>query len=259
MPRALIVNPNTSQAMSEEIRLAAEPIFVPPWSCRVVNAPGGPESLESWRDYAIASVATMPLLEERPPADGIVLACFGDPGLPALKEMADVPVVGIAEAAMAMALLVGGKFGILAGTVRAVALMDALVRSYGLEARYAGTESLGMRVLDLGANRPATLRALAGAAGRLVSRGADVLVLGCAGLGAFRSELAREVPLAVVDPVDAGCRALRALVEGGLSTARAGLYARPLPQRMHRLEEVLAPGTSRFLERWGQEDPEVKP
>ncbi|HVO21983.1 MAG TPA: aspartate/glutamate racemase family protein [Anaeromyxobacter sp.] len=259
MPSALVVNPNTSPAMTEEIREIAERVFTPPWNCTVVCAPGGPESLESWRDYALAAVATMPLLEEHRSADGVVLACFGDPGLPALKEVAEVPVVGIAEAALSQALLLGGRLGILAGMSRAVPLMDALVRDYGLGERYAGTESLELRVLQLGADRAATLQALTAAAGRLARRGADVLVLGCAGLGPFRAELAGAVPLAVIDPVDAGCRALRALVEAGLSTGRAGLYARPPPQRMNRLEAVFSPGLSRLLERWGRGDGEVEP
>jgi allantoin racemase len=250
MRRALVVNPNTSAAMTEEIRRTAEPIFCAPWSCQVVGAPGGPESLESFRDYALAAVAVMPLLERHLPMDGVVLACFGDPGLGALKEVCEVPVVGIAEAAMAQALLLGGRFGILAGMDRAVSLMDALVRDYGLCERYAGTEGLSMRVLTLDADRAATLEALVAASGRLLSRGADVLLLGCAGLTAFRDALSTKVGAVVIDPVDAGCRMLRALVEGGLATSRAGIYARPAPQRMNRSGEAFGQELVRTLERW---------
>ncbi len=250
MPRALVVNPNTSAAMTEEIRRTAEAAFAAPWSCQVVSAPGGPESLESWRDYALAAVAVLPLLEPLGPTDGVVLACFGDPGLPALKEVCDAPVVGIAEAAMAQALLLGGRFGVLAGMDRAVSLMDALVQGYGLGARYAGTEPLSMRVLDLEADRAGTLAAMAAASGRLLRRGADVLLLGCAGLTGFRQELAAAVGAPVIDPVEAGCRMLRALVESGLGTSRAGLYARPAPQRMNRAAEAFGPELVRTLEKW---------
>lgn len=195
-------------------------------------------------------MAVLPLPERHGPVDGLVLACFGDPGLQALKEICPAPVVGIAEAAMAQALLLGGRFGILAGMDRAVSLMDALVQGYGLGARYAGTEGLAMRVLDLGADRAATLAALVAASGRLLRRGADVLLLGCAGLTGFRQELAAAVGAPVIDPVEAGCRMLRALVESGLATSRAGIYALPAPQRMNRAAEAFGPELVRALERW---------
>jgi allantoin racemase len=253
MPRALVVNPNTSPAMSEDIRRTAEAVFAAPWSCQVACAPGGPESLESWRDYALAAVAVMSLPRAHPEVSGVVLACFGDPGLHALKEIAGVPVVGIAEAAMSLALLLGGRFGILAGQDRAVPLMDSLVRTYGLESRYAGTVGLGRPVLELERDREGTLVALAAAAGRLADRGADVLLLGCAGFTAFRAELARSVPAVVIDPVEAGCRMLRAVVEAGLSTSRGGIYARPAPQRMNRVEAVFGGELAGLLAEWGAE------
>jgi allantoin racemase len=255
MPQALIINPNTSAAMSRDIRGTAERIFTPPWSCEVANAPAGPESLESWRDYSLASVTMLPLLSAHPRTDGILIACFGDPGLYGLKETADAPVVGIAEAAMSLALLVGGRFGILAAMDRAVSLMDSMVRTYGLEARYAGTESLSMRVLGFESDRDATLDALTAAGRRLADRGADVLLLGCAGLTGFRDEISGRLSVMVIDPVDAGCRMLKALVEGGLSTARAGLYAVPAPQRMHGLERIFGPEAVRDLSRW-EKNPE---
>jgi allantoin racemase len=234
--------------MTADIRATAEAVFTPPWACQVVNAPGGPESLESWRDYALAEVACMPLLEEHRAASGFVVACFGDPGLPALKEISNAPVVGVAEAAMSQALLLGWRFGILAAMERAVSLMDALVTGYGLLARYAGTEPLGLRVLDLESDHERTLTVLAERSGRLIDRGAEVLVLGCAGLTRFRRELEKRVGAPVIDPVEAGCRALRVLVESGLETSRAGLYARPPHQRMHGLERLFAGELRRLLD-----------
>lgn len=247
---ALVVNPNTSAEMSAEIRRTAEAVFAPPWSCEVVNAPAGPESLESWRDYALAAVAALPLVAAHPSAAGVVLACFGDPGLAALKETTAVPVVGIAEAAMSQALLVGGRFGILAARERATSLMDALVQGYGLGARYAGTTPLGMPVLELQRDRAVTLRTLAAAAELLTRRGADVLLLGCAGLSGFRADLAARTGLAVIDPVEAGCRLLRVLVESGIGISRSGLYAAPPPQRMNGLDALFSPAMRAFLERW---------
>jgi allantoin racemase len=250
MPSALVINPNTSASMTEDIARTAARVFEPEWSCVVASAPAGPESLESWRDYELAAVDVLPLLEANRGCDGILLSCFGDPGLYALKQVAPVPVVGIAEAAMSTALLVGGRFGILAGREGSRPLMDSLVRTYGLEARYAGCESLSMPVLDFEADRPATLDRLAAACERLAGRGADVVLLGCAGLTGFRDELAARVPVVAVDPVEAGCRMLKALVELGLRTSRGGIYADPPPQRMNGLERLYAPGMVRLLKEW---------
>ncbi len=250
MPSALVINPNTSQSMTEDIGRTAARVFSPPWSCAVERAPSGPESLESWRDYALAAIDVLPLAAAGEGRDGIVLACFGDPGLYALKQMARVPVVGIAEAAMSTALLAGGRFGILAGRDGSRPLMDSMVRTYGLEARYAGCESLSMPVLDFEADRPATLSRLEAACSRLALRGADVVILGCAGLTGYRDELAGSLRVAAIDPVEAGCRMLKALVEGGLGTSRGGIYADPPPQRMSGLERLYAPAMVELLKGW---------
>ncbi len=250
MPRAVVINPNTSAAMTAEIRRTAERVFTDPWSVEVACAPAGPESLESWRDYHLASVTSLPLLEEHNGADGYLLACFGDPGLYLFKEVCPAPVVGIAEASMSLALLLGGRFGILAGMDRAVGLMDSLVRGYGLESRYAGTSALNMRVLDFESERAATLAALERCAGELRARGADVLLLGCAGLTGFVGELQERLQVTVIDPVEAGCRMLQAVVGAGLRVSHAGLYARPAAQRMNHLERLFSPEMASLLKTW---------
>lgn len=247
MPRALVINPNTSPAMTAEIEQTAQRVFQPPWDCVVVPAPAGPESLESWSDYHLASLAILPLLDEYTDVDGILLACFGDPGLYLLKESCAIPVVGIAEASMSLALLLGARFGILAGMRRAVELMDSMVRTYGLEARYAGTASLELRVLDFEKDRAATLRVLENASRKLRSNGAEVLLLGCAGLTAFVEDLQARVEMPVIDPVEAGCRMLQAVSDSRLNVSHTGLYSRPAPQNMHHLERLFSPGMSSVI------------
>jgi allantoin racemase len=241
MPKALVINPNTSAAMTADIQATAERVFRPPWQVVVSMAPAGPESLESWADYHLASVCSMPLLAQHPDADGLVLACFGDPGLYALKELFPGPAVGIAEAAMSVALPLGAQFGILAGMGRAVELMDSMVRTYGLEARYAGSVALEMRVLEFESQRRKTLQTLIRASRELRRRGAEVLLLGCAGLTSYVQALQEEVEMPVVDPVEAGCRLLQLLVESGLDTSHVGLFARPAPQEMNAMQRIFSP------------------
>jgi allantoin racemase len=253
VPTALVINPNTSETMSAEIRATAEQVFQAPWTCRVVNAPAGPESLESWRDYQLAGAAILPILKEHTDVDGVVLACFGDPGLYGLKEIAPVPVVGIAEASIALATLLGGKFGILAAMDRAVGLMDALVRLYGMEARYAGTVPLNMRVLSFHEDPGGTLEGLVRASRSIAERGAEVLLLGCAGLTGFTHTLKERVPLEIIDPVEAGCRMVKLVVEAGLNSSRSGLYSAPARQNMKSLEQIFSPQMSAYLKTWETE------
>lgn len=247
MPTALVINPNTSENMTAEIEATAKRVFQPPWNCVISCAPAGPESLESWSDYHLASVAVLPLLEQYQEVDGIVLACFGDPGLYLLKESCHVPVVGIAEASMSLALLLGARFGILAGMRRAVELMDSMVRTYGLESRYAGTVSLEMRVLDFDKDRIETLNVLERLSRQLRERGAEVLLLGCAGLTAFAEELQAKVEMPIIDPVEAGCRMLQTLCATGLNTSHIGLYSKPAPQNMQRLEKLFSPEMAQVI------------
>jgi len=252
MPIALIINPNTSLSMTAGIQDTVKQIFSPPWSYRVVNAPAGPESLESWRDYQLAGVTVMPLLEEHKDVDGVVLACFGDPGLFALKEISSVPVIGIAEASISLALLLGGKFGILAAMKRAISLMDSMVGTYGLWSRYAGTVALDMRVLNLEQDHQGTLAVLERASSDLAARDADVLLLGCAGLTGFSRDLTQMVPVTTIDPVEAGCRMLKTVVEMGLDVGHLGLYSRPAPQPMNNLQQFFSPGAIKTLKTWEQ-------
>jgi allantoin racemase len=139
-----------------------------------------------------------------------------------------------------MQLLLGGKFGILAGMRRAVELMDSMVRTYGLEARYAGCESLDMRVLSFDVEPERTLETLVACAQRLRARGADVILLGCAGLTAFVGRFQERMAMPVIDPVEAGCRMLKTLVEQSLEVSHAGIYTRPAPQRLNNLSELFS-------------------
>ena len=207
------------------------------------------QQLHEYLGYDGQISGTQHVEEYQEKADGIVLACFGDPGLYLLKEYCDVPVIGIAEASMSLAILLGAKFGILAGMRRAVELMDSMVRTYGLEARYAGTESLEMRVLDFEKKPEKTLDRLEKTSLVLRERGAEVLLLGCAGLTGFVDDLQKKVDMPVIDPVEAGCQVLKTIHASGLNTSHIGLFSHPAPQKMNQLGELFTEDMSKVLNR----------
>ena len=148
---------------------------------------------------------------------------------------------------MSLAILLGAQFGILAGMRRAVELMDSMVRTYGLEARYAGTKSLEMRVLEFDEDRARTMRVLEDASQKLRQRGAETLLLGCAGLTGFAQELQERVSMPVLDPVEAGCRLLQTTVVSGLNTSHIGLYSKAAPQHMLHLEKLYSEEMAELL------------
>ncbi len=229
--RILVINPNSSARMTADIERsarAAAPAYV---EVDTVCMPRSPEVLESYRDYAIAAEQMVRFLENGGAAayDGVLISCFGDPGLAACKELVDVPCIGIAEASMARAQLLGARFSILAASDKASWMMNDLVCDYGLEARSAGSLSLGASIGgflgDTGALRDLIDKALAKQPVQ-----ADVFIYGCAGMCSLDVRaLSRELGAEVIDPVACGVTTLIGLVADGARVSRRGAYDAGLP------------------------------
>lgn len=230
MKKLLIINPNSSEEMTRDIHntvaYAADEVF----SIEVVRMEGSPHVLESFADYTLAGAQVIAYLRRMQtqgqfPYDGVLLACMGDPCLYAVKEVSPVPVVGIAEAGISTALLAGYRFSILASSAKAKPMMESMVMSYGLTARMASVETFDLPIdaflMDAEILR-SNIRRTAECA---ESHGADVLLLGCAGMTMLSSEMNTLTRLPVIDPIKAGVEQLKAMVRGGFSVSRAGLYA----------------------------------
>jgi Asp/Glu/hydantoin racemase len=213
--RALIViNPNSSQTVTDGIAAALVPLarFGVPIRCETLAE--GPPGIESQRD-ADLTVAPMLALAARlePQAAGYVIACFGDPGLQALRDQTALPVLGIQEAAVATALTLGQRFGVIAILPRSIPRHLRAFGAMGMLDRLAGDRALGLGVAEL-ADPDRTLPALI-ATGRMLrdADGAEVLILGCAGMARFRAALQDATGLPVVDP----CQAAAAMALGRIA------------------------------------------
>jgi allantoin racemase len=136
-------------------------------------------------------------------SDGIAIACFGDPGLAALRASVSVPVVGIAESSMLLACAMGPRFAIVAALDSAVPMMEELAASYGLAARCAGVRATGRSVLQVAAD-PDGSRTVIEATCRqaLEVDSADSICLGCAAM----SPLAASHTARSVARYSTGCR-----------------------------------------------------
>jgi len=137
-------------------------------------------------------------------AAGFVIACFGDPGLHALRDTTSLPVVGIQEAAVMSALTLGQRFGVIAILPTSIPRHLRAFGAMGVLDRLAGDRALGLGVADL-ADADKSLAAMIDTGQSLRDRdGADVLIMGCAGMARYREILEAELDLPVVEPCQAG-------------------------------------------------------
>jgi allantoin racemase len=227
-----VINPNTSAAMTSVIESAARAVAGPSTRIRAVTPGMGPASIESHYDEALAVPGILAEITEgeRTGSDGYVLACFGDPGLPAARELARGPVVGIAEAAMHTASLLGRGFSVVTTLDRTRGRAWDLAEQYGMRRFCLGVRACDIPVLELDRD-PDALKVVTEACARAVEGdGADAVVLGCAGMSTWCERIAAEVGVPVIDGVAAAVLSVQSLITMGLRTGALGEFAAPPPK-----------------------------
>ncbi|GAA0557470.1 aspartate/glutamate racemase family protein [Paractinoplanes ferrugineus] len=238
--RIRVVNPNTTESMTALIEANARAVTGPGVTLDAVTSTMGPASIESHYDEALAVPGLLAAITagERDGADGYVVACFGDPGLDAARELTDAPVIGIAEAAMHAATLVGRGFSVVTTLARTRG------RAWDLAARYTpagacrGVHACDIPVLAL-ENDPTVRRRVVDLARRaLATDGSDVIVLGCAGMAGLCAAATAELGVPVIDGVAAATVLVQALLTLKVGTSGHGEYAPPPPKPYIGLLEV---------------------
>ncbi|GAB4098714.1 aspartate/glutamate racemase family protein [Sinomonas halotolerans] len=243
--RLLVINPNISEDVTALIRAEAQRSAAPDTELVVRTAGHGVEYIETRLESLIAAGAVAELIAEHAAGDGqrvdgVVVAAFGDPGLPAVKELADVPVVGITEAALCAAALQGQRFSIIAISDRITAWYRDCVERFGFGSRLASIRSIKEALRGIGSVqedfRP-TLVELARLA--VAEDGADVVILAGAPLAGLARDVADDIPVPVVDGIGAGIRLAEAIVGLGSGAHRAGSFAAPPVKRRDGLTPAL--------------------
>lgn len=206
MPRTIyVINPNSSSAVTAELDAALAPLRVAGApDIRTVTLTEGPPGVQSQLDVDRAALAVHAFAQaHRDDAAAWVIACFSDPGLQLLRESTRVPVLGISECAVLTALTLGQSFGVIAILNASIPRHLRTWGAMGVSQRLAGEIAIQRTVPQL-ADRPATLAAMCEAGRRLRDeRGAQVLVMGCAGMAPFREPLQDATGLPVVEPTQA--------------------------------------------------------
>lgn len=194
----------------------------------------GPVSIESHFDEVISAVGVAEEVlkgEREGGIDAYVVACFGDPGLLAARELTRAPVIGIAEAAFHLATLISTRFSIVTTLGRTGIIAEHLLQQYGFSHHCRRIRAAEIPVLDL-EHHPemAFVRIVEECCRARDEDGIGAIVLGCGGMANLTQEISREVGLPVVEGVSAALKLAESLVSLGLYTSKYGDLAYPRPK-----------------------------
>ncbi len=227
--RILLINPNTTVAMTERMSSAARSVVDQGVEIVAATSAYGPPSIEGYYDEIFA---VPPLLEiiaaERQRVDGVVIGCFDDTGVDAARALVDVPVVGICQAAMQTASVLAGSFSVITTLGRSIPALEHLAFRYGYGRACRRVRAAEVPVLDLEEpSSGAEQRIGAEIETALREDGAEAIVLGCAGMVDLAERLTREFEVPVIEGVGPAVKTVEGIARLGLKTSRRGGYAPP--------------------------------
>ncbi len=241
MPHILVVNSNTTEAVTTRIAGVAAAACPPGVTSETISAPFGLPLIVSRADWLVAGPATLAALAaHRGRYDAAVIACFGDPGLDAAKELLDVPVLGISEAAFHAAAMLGRRFGVVSFTAALQPMFEDCLDHHGLRGRCTGFRMGPGFSGDPGRVAEERRGLLLDLVRQAVEQdGAEAVILAGGPLAGVAAALQAEVAVPLGDGTVAAIRLAAALVGmvpprrprprtlTGYGAASAGLYAGP--------------------------------
>lgn len=239
----VVVNPNTTASMTETIAAAACGAAGQGTIISARTAGMGPVSIEGYYDevFAIPGLLTEIAAAQKAGAAAAIIACFDDTGLDAARAMADIPVVGICESALALAAMVSKRFTVVTTMERSRVPIEELVDRYGM-ARRAHVRAANISVLSLEDPNSGARDKLRSEITRAIAEdNAEAIVLGCAGMADLARTLQAEFGMPVIDGVGAAVKQAEALVALGLSTSKRGPYAAPVRKPFVGMMQAFAP------------------
>lgn len=204
-PTILVINPNCLEEMTREIDAAVAPLRIPGGPrIECVTLAEGPPGINSQQDGdgIIAPMLKLMRSRERDCA-AFVIACYSDPGIDSMREATSKPVLGIAESGILTALTLGQRFGVIALSAKGVSRQLRKIGAFGVTQRLARILPLGLPAAEtLDESRTYDRMLECGTALRDV-HGANVVVMGCAGMAAYREPLQKALGIPVVEPTQA--------------------------------------------------------
>ena len=211
--------------------MAACSVAAPGTEITAITPVRGPASIECHQEEICASLGVMEEVHKAHAAgtaDAFVIACYGDPGMEAAREITDRPVIGIAQASMYMAAMLAPKFSIITLIPRTICTLEAMVARYGMERYLASIRSTDLTVLDYEADPERGMQALIEQSRLAVEKdGAEAICLGCAGMVHFTNRLEKMLGVPVFDGVIAAVKMAEGFVTLGKKTSKICTYEYP--------------------------------
>ncbi|SFJ87649.1 Asp/Glu/hydantoin racemase [Bosea sp. OK403] len=240
--RILLLNPNTTEAITQRLLVAAKAVAAPQTEIVPLTAPRGVPYIASRAEAQIGGAIALDMLAEHHHAvDAAIIAAFGDPGLMGARELFDIPVVGMAEAAMLTACMLGKRFSIVTFARALGPWYEECVAMHGLGGRCAGVRMLDETFADVGDVQEEKEEVIVALANRtVVEDGADCVILAGAPLAGLAAKVAHRIPVPVIDQVGAALKQAEALVALQPRKASAGTFRRPPAKPTQGLSEALA-------------------
>jgi allantoin racemase len=226
--KILVLNPNTSEAMTAEIAGAAGAAAAAGTEIVAAKPQFGAEAIDSAAESYLSAVGVMDVVATMMAAgtfdfDAVILAGFGEHGKDALQEMLSVPVFDIAECAAHVAHLIGRRFSVITTLARSIPAIEDRLTLAGLNAHCASVRACGLGTAEVDADPAAAVQAIVDEAARAIAEdGADVICLGCAGMAGVTAAISTKLGVPAVDGVTAAVAMAQAVVGLGLTTSKVG-------------------------------------
>ncbi len=219
--KILIINPNSSKEMTHAIQKAAEDFVGGEYEVDCKRNPEAPAFIETYEDQVKTAPGIIKLVREhKSKFDAFIVACHCDPNLDVLKEITNKPVVGIGEASMKIASMLGHRFSVVSATAHSIPNKETLVRKYHLQDILASVKAPPEKFKDDQDEEKITQAARAA----IYEDGAEVIVLGCAGMSGLDKRMQVQLGVPVLDGVVCALIIASGLVKYGVSTSKARRY-----------------------------------
>jgi len=240
--RILMINPNTSEGVTARLEQAARAVMSPQTVLDSVTAPAGVPYISTRTESLIGGVSVLEILSERhQDYDAAIVAAFGDPGLGAARELFDLPVVGLAEAGMLTACMLGGRFAIVTFAAALEPWYRECVAWHRLEARCAGVHTLSGAFRSINGVQDEKAGHLVELCNQVAASGeADSIVLAGAPLAGLAAQVRDQVPVPLVDCAEAAIGQAETLARLRPAKAQAGSFRRPAAKPSTGLSPALS-------------------
>lgn len=217
--RIKVINPNVVLPMTRDIEDAAKSVAGPGTRITAVSPAIGPTAIECQMEFVFAAagvIDTIAKAEKEENDDAYIIACSCDPGLEAAREITAKPVVGIGEAAITYAKMLGTSFSIVTVLPATRKMNEQRVRFFGAERHCVSIRPSCVGVLEFRDEPERGIKALFEQSELAVKEdGAEAIVLGCAGFAAIARDFSNKLKVPVLDGVTLAVKLAEDMVESG--------------------------------------------